>query len=66
MTTQDLVDALDAAIAALLADPTAEYTVGTRTWKAHDLPALINARGKLLSQLADEGGTFYLGEICDQ
>ena len=56
MTTQQLLDAVDVAIAAIAANPTAEYEVlGTR-WKAHDLPRLLGERRRIATQLADEQG----------
>jgi len=56
VTTQQLLDAVDAAILAIAANPTAEYEVLGERWKAHDLVRMIVARGKLASQLASEQG----------
>jgi hypothetical protein len=56
VTTQQLLDAVDVAIAAIAANPTAEYEVlGTR-WKSHSLPALLRERQSIQLRLNAEQG----------
>jgi len=67
LTTAQLLDAIDTAIQALTADATAEYQIGNRRWRSHDLAALLREREIVARRLAGETGTkFFLAEPIDQ
>jgi hypothetical protein len=62
-TLQQIVDAYGDLILKLTQEPTQEYTVMGRTWKAKDLPRLTDTYLKLQERLAAQGSSqFFLAE----